>query len=88
MIWYFVEAYCDRKMDYPFNKDHMQQFVVDMKNTEVSLNFWKSTKSGRWWLEVPGEYLESKMISCSFNDYKMACVDEISPKLFDLIVKE
>lgn len=88
MIWYFMDAYVDRKNDYPLDKSTMQQFIVDVKDTEVSMNFWKSSKSGRWWLEVMNDYSEAKMISCSHRDYKLACIDEISPKLMGLIAKE
>jgi formiminoglutamase len=88
MVWYFIEAYTDRKMDYPLDKSSMQQFLVDVKNAEVSMSFWKSSKSGRWWLEVPSDYSEAKMISCSYRDYKLACSDEISPNLMALMAKE
>ena len=87
MIWYFIDAVRDRKLDYPLNKQNLQQFVVDINDSEVSLNFWKSTKSGRWWLEVPSDYSEADLVSCSFRDYKLACADEISPKLLSLISK-
>lgn len=85
MIWYFLDGFTERKMDYPILKKNMQQFVVDLKACDTSISFWKSHKSGRWWVEIPGEYNDEQLLSCNYNDYRLACKDEISPQLMELL---
>ena len=51
MIWYFIEGVNYRANDYPFGlKDNYQKFMVPIENQV--LNFYKSNKSDRWWMEI------------------------------------
>jgi hypothetical protein len=47
--------------------------------SEFEMVFYESEKSKRWWINVTNEnYLDNKnarstLLSCTHNDYKMAC---------------
>jgi formiminoglutamase len=66
MIWYFLEGFFNRKLNY-------------------QLTFWKSNKSGRWWMQVPvatkRKYERHRLVPCSFQDYQSACREELPERL-------
>ena len=84
MIWYFVEGYYNRKKDFPdtASRDYLK-YIVDFNEGEYELVFWKSKKTERWWLQIPKVTVDSEvdavngLMSCSYNDYKQACKDEL-----------
>jgi len=44
--------------------------------------FWKSKKSDRWWLQLPGDKKNrdlnaNMLVACSYADYLQACKDEL-----------
>ena len=52
MIWYFIEGFNFRAKDYPFStKEDYQKFTVLLDDDEP-INFYKSNKTGRWWMEI------------------------------------
>ena len=58
------------------------KYVVDLKESDYQLVFWKSKKSGRWWMEVPfsnnkKRYKRHHLVSCSYHDYQLACKGDI-----------
>ncbi len=84
MIWYFVEGYYNRKKDIPeYKSQDYLKYIVDFNEGEYELVFWKSKKSERWWLQIPqfeGKVEQdsvNNLMSCSYNDYKQACKDEL-----------
>ena len=71
-IWYFVEGVNYRAHDYPFGlKENYQKFIVPI-DSEV-LNFHKSNKSGRWWMEIDlssnNKFKRHALIPCTYQDY-------------------
>ncbi len=87
MIWYFVEGFYNRKNDFPASNDGLTEYIVDFKGIEYQLVFWKSQRSGRWWMQVPvkigKKYNRHRLIPCSYNDYKLACQDELPERLLN-----
>lgn len=83
MIWYFMDGYYHRKGDFPLTNQGMTEYVVDFRNDKIT--FWKSNRSGRWWLQVPvktGEGVERhRLIACSYNDYQKALEGELGGRL-------
>ncbi len=83
MIWYFVDGFYNRKNDIPLNdKKEFVKYIVTIKDNGSNLNFWKSKKSGRWWIELPfikgkDEYHPHHLMPCSYIDYQNACKGEI-----------
>ena len=74
MIWYFIEGYNLRIDEYPFeSKNKYKKYIVLLENE--SINFYKSDKSERWWMEI--EYFNNKskkstLIPCTYQDYLTA----------------
>ncbi len=86
MIWYFLDGFSNRKEDYPINTDGFVEYVVDFKSSDYQITFWKSTRSDRWWMQIPvknksKKYDHHRLVSCSYNDYLQACREELSERL-------
>ncbi len=84
LIWYFIEGYSNRKDDFPSisDKDYLK-YTVSIKSPDHDLIFYKSKKTGRWWMEVPymvsskSRYQRHSMVPCSYSDYQTACAGEL-----------
>lgn len=77
MIWYFVDGFYNRKHDYPItDESDFMKYIVNLSENEYDLTFWKSKKSGRWWLEVPftvdTRYERQQLVPCAYADYEEA----------------
>jgi len=84
MIWYFIEGYYNRKQDHPYrDKTEYVKYMVSIKDHKNQLVFYKSKKSDRWWMDVPVKknfksiYERHHLVPCSYNDYEVACKDDI-----------
>jgi formiminoglutamase len=77
VIWYFIEGYYKRKGEYPFNSSKdCTKYIVNLSGNEIV--FYKSTRSERWWMEVPSSILPGNLhIACSYEDYQKACKQEV-----------
>jgi formiminoglutamase len=77
MIWYFIEGFFSRKGDFPFSsKKDYAKFIVLIEDGDFEMIFYKSPKSNRWWIEVPGNRVaesRNKLIPCTHKDYIKAC---------------
>ncbi len=97
MIWYFIDGFYHRKNDYP--DKHIRdshafiKYVVSIRDFQNKINFYKSKKSSRWWMEVPcppnlqRKYLRQFLIPCSYKDYQEACQNEIPEKWWQVYQK-
>ena len=87
MAWYFLDGFYHRKGDFPASTDGLAEYIVDFKKMDYQLTFWRSDKSGRWWMQVPvktrSKYQRHRLIPCSYNDYLLACKDELSDRLLN-----
>ena len=79
LVFFVLLGYSLRKNDYPFgNKKELIKYSVFNEDAKQNLIFHKSSKSDRWWLEVP--YPPSKdfkferhhLIPCNHEDYEIA----------------
>ena len=81
MIWYFLEGVHHRKNDFPVTTEGMVEYIVPLKQLDYQLTFWKSKRSGRWWLQVPvktkKQYQRHRLIPCSYEDYQLAGQDQL-----------
>jgi len=80
LIWYFIEGVNYRANDYPFGlMDNYQKFIVPIE--DQLLNFYKSHKSGRWWMEINitknNKFKRHALIPCTYQDYISATQQEI-----------
>ncbi len=85
MVWYFMDGYVNRKKDYPVTNTGMTEYVVDFKDIDYQITFWKSNRSGRWWMQIPVKNLKGlnrhRLIPCSYQDYKLSCSGELPERL-------
>lgn len=91
MIWYFIEGVNARVKDYPFSgKENYQKFTVLLDNDDP-LIFYKSHKTGRWWIEInilsDNKYKRHALIPCSYKDYIEATNQKIPEKWYKAMQK-
>jgi arginase family enzyme len=86
MIWYFVEGVNFRAKDYPYStKESYQKFIVVQENDDP-INFYKSDKSGRWWMEINiitnNKYKRHALIPCTYQDYLEATEQKVPERWY------
>lgn len=83
MIWYFMEGYYKRKNEMPqYNRNGFLKYMVALSNTDHEVIFLKSTRSDRWWMEIPitdnnTKFQRHHIVPCSYKDYQQACNNEM-----------
>ena len=86
ILWYFVEGFAHRKFDFPASTEGLTEFVVRL-DSAPELKFWKSERSGRWWMEMPfkseGGGARHQLIACTYGDYELACAQQLPDRLID-----
>jgi len=87
MIWYFLDGYYNRMNDFPASMHGLNEYIVDFKHLDTPVTFWKSTKSGRWWMQVPvkakKKHQRHRLIPCSYSDYQLATTDDFPDRLLN-----
>ena len=91
MIWYFIEGVNSRVQDYPFTrKEDYQKFTVLLEDDDP-LTFYKSHKTGRWWIEIKilsdNKYKRHALIPCTHQDYIDATKEIIPQKVVQIDAK-
>jgi formiminoglutamase len=83
-IWYFMDGFYNRKMDFPIKeKKFYVKYRVVIKAIQNEIVFYKSKKSDRWWMEIPcptklkSKYDRHYLVPCSYKDYQTAIQEEI-----------
>ena len=84
MVWYFLEGFENRKRDFPIgSKSSYTKYLVAIDDFKDEIVFYKSDKSGRWWMEVPYPKVEGAkfqrhlLVPCDHEDYKNALTNEM-----------
>ena len=91
MIWYFIEGVNFRAKDYPFcSKENYQKFIVLVENDDP-IHFYKSDKSGRWWMEINiitnNKYKRHALLPCTYQDYLEAIEQKIPERWYKALRK-
>jgi arginase family enzyme len=91
VIWYFIEGVNFRAKDYPYStKESYQKFIVLVENDDP-INFYKSDKSGRWWMEINiltnNKYKRHALIPCTYQDYLEATEQKIPERWYKALRK-
>ena len=86
VIWYFIEGVNFRAKDYPYStKESYQKFTVMLEDDDP-VNFYKSDKSGRWWMEInlitDNKYKRHTLIPCAYQDYVKATERQIPERWY------
>lgn len=91
MIWYFIEGFYSRKDSLSFKSNDYIKYMVSLDVKPNTLVFYKSKKSGKWWLEIPQNETEKfdrlTTIPCSYADYQMAQRGEIPERWINAQIK-
>lgn len=86
MIWYFLEGIYNRKKDFPTSTDGMIEYIVSFKEYDHNATFWKSTKSGRWWIQMDSDAKgKHELVPCTYEDYQMACKDKLTERVLNVL---
>jgi len=90
LLWYLVDGFQARVGDYPLTNKGLIEYIVDWKgHATTKLTFWKSSKSARWWLQVPAntshKQARHRLIPCSYEDYKQSTQGELPDRLWQAI---
>ncbi|HCT29562.1 MAG TPA: hypothetical protein DIW31_02240 [Bacteroidales bacterium] len=82
LMWHFIEAYSQRKLERPNSNGDFKKFIVESSTPEIEMVFYKSLSSDNWWMEIPTSLKDqfsnkSIIIACSYADYVAASKHEI-----------
>lgn len=87
MLWYFVEGVNCRVKDDSFNDDtSFQKYNVIIDDDD--LIFYKSVKTGRWWIEIPflpdvnNKLKKHTLLPCTYDDYMEATQGKIPERWY------
>ena len=91
IIWYFIEGVNARAKDYPYvTKESYQKFTVLLSDDDP-INFYKSDKSGRWWMEINlisnNKHKRHALIPCNYRDYEQALKHKMPDRWFKALQK-
>ena len=87
MIWYFIEGVNYRVKDDDFSDDRNYQKFITLVELE-ELVFYKSNKTGRWWIEIPflseinNKLKRHTLLPCMHQDYKDACNNKVPDRWY------
>lgn len=92
IMWYFIEGVNFRVKDDDFsNENHYQKFITLADSQE--LIFYKSVKTGRWWIEIPfsskinNKLKKHTLLPCMHQDYVDACNNTIPERWYKAFQK-
>lgn len=91
MIWYFLEGFYSRKDSLSFKSSDYIKYTVSLDAKPNNLVFYKSKRSGKWWLEIPVSDTEKfdrmSIVPCSYADYQLAQKGEIPERWINAQIK-
>ena len=92
MLWYFIEGVNYRVKDDDFSLEHNYQKFITLVDQQ-ELIFYKSMKTGRWWIEIPFlEEINNKLkrhtlLPCTHQDYQDACNNNVPERWYKAFQK-
>jgi hypothetical protein len=92
MLWYFIEGFYSRKDSLSFKSSDYIKYTVSLDTEPSALVFYKSKRSGKWWMEIPQNDpdrfgRDSMTIPCSYGDYQTAQNGEIPERWINAQIK-
>ena len=77
MFWYFLDGFKQRKNELNPNLNECTKYTVSFDDGKNEVQFYKSNKTGRWWIGVPFSNSEKKkkdnyFVACSYRDYEQS----------------
>ncbi|WP_298237876.1 formimidoylglutamase [uncultured Algibacter sp.] len=92
IIWYFIEGYNFRVMDDDFSDETSYQKFITLVDSQ-ELVFYKSNKTGRWWIEIPflaevnNKLKRHTLLPCMHQDYLDACNNKVPDRWYKAFQK-
>ncbi|WP_067144611.1 formimidoylglutamase [Pseudotamlana agarivorans] len=92
MLWYFIEGVNYRVLDDDFSDENSYQKFTTLIEEE-DLVFYKSNKTGRWWIEIPflsevnNKLKRHTLLPCTHQDYTDACNNIIPERWYKAFQK-
>jgi len=83
IVWHFMEGFYMRIPEDPnVSTNGFKEYNVSLDDIDFILCFYKSNKTGRWWMKIatPGKE-EDIFVPCSQKDYEQSCRNEIPDRL-------
>jgi len=92
IIWYFIEGVNYRVKDDNFSDENNYQKYITLVDDQ-ELIFYKSNKTGRWWIEIPflteinTKLKRHTLLPCMHQDYLDACNSKIPDRWYKAFQK-
>jgi arginase family enzyme len=92
ILWYFIEGVNYRVKDDDFSDDRNYQKYITLVDSE-ELVFYKSNKTGRWWIEIPfladvnNKLKRHTLLPCMHQDYLDACNNKVLDRWYKALQK-
>lgn len=79
MLWYFLEGFYHRQPEADFTSRRFVRYAVVLPGTPAELVFFKSKRSGKWWLEVESlaDSRIRRVVPCTYQDYLHAAQGDL-----------
>ena len=75
-IWYFLEGYAERYQEHPLlDEEAFYKYITAVSANAYQLVFFKSKKTGRWWMALPSDTdsdTYGPIVPCTYEDYLAA----------------
>jgi formiminoglutamase len=87
ILWYFIEGVNFRVADEDFD-DEIRYTTYQVPIEDDILVFKKSSKTGRWWIEMPfilnvnNKLKRRTLLPCTYGEYLSACNQEVPERWF------
>ncbi len=87
IIWYFIEGLNYRSHELNV-KNQATTLHYSVPVGDEVLSFYKSDKTGRWWIEIPfvsagnNKLKRNTLLPCTYLDYERACNQEIPERWY------
>ena len=92
ILWYFIEGVNFRVIDDNFSDDRSYQKFITLVDSQ-ELVFYKSNKTGRWWIEIPflteinNKLKRHTLLPCMHQDYLDACNNKVPNRWYKAFQK-
>ena len=92
IVWYFIEGVNFRVKDDNFNDENNHQKYITLVDDQ-ELIFYKSNKTGRWWIEIPflnevnTKLKRHTLLPCIHQDYLDACNNKVPDRWYKAFQK-
>lgn len=78
IVWHVIEGIAQTKGDFPAQAvTNYTHYMVPLDSIDLTLQFYQSPHTGRWWFAVPRADDSFEIIACNYADYQTACTNQV-----------